>query len=775
MKKLVTVLFLQGLLMFGFFGDVNAQRIVDNDLKALILSKCPTCLDNNGNLLSPATTITSLPMLAIANFSIKTSKGLEGFTNLRTLAIEDINFSDSLSVFDSLPPKLNNLKLRMQVEKIRKLPNNLAILEIDFYKDSVMVEFPNSLIEIQLLAINISKLPKLPESLNALYLSVCDEIKSLPALPNKLETLWISGSDVSKLTNLPILPLSLKKLHATGHKNLRYIPNFPNNLTSIELYFCDSLEQIPQPLPSGLNYLDLDFTNVKCLPFLPNSLFGVKASAANCVTNKPTSLTSLSIGRRYNISNVPICSKNNSSCPYPANIGGKIYLDMNNNGAQDNNEPNAKQVVVKTTDGGITVLSDTLGKYNFVGDTLKIYTFSPFFPNNYFKLAPISRTVTTTAAIAQNFDTLHFAIQSTGVYPDLAVSLGSADARPGFRSISVLTFKNVGTTVLNGTISLTLDAKQTFVSADSNDLQPIQNGNVLTWSYTNLFPFEVKNIRFTLKTLLTAPLNSIAVSIVNSTIIGATDANPLNNTDTTRVVVRGSYDPNDKQVDKTAIKTITSIATTPLTYTIRFQNTGNADAIRVEVVDSLTKKLDITSIEMLGASHPYELKIVSDSGKVKDFTVVKWIFDDIYLPDSTTNEKGSHGFVKFRIKNDTKKMGLTVDSIFNKAAIYFDFNTPIFTNRVRTLFSPTVATTELKDLGLSVFPNPTSGVLTINSTHTTVQNLTIDVINTSGQVLMHQILRGPNPQVNIQTFTSGLYFLKVTTAEGIGIVKIFKQ
>jgi uncharacterized repeat protein (TIGR01451 family) len=335
-----------------------------------------------------------------------------------------------------------------------------------------------------------------------------------------------------------------------------------------------------------------------------------------------------------------------------------------------------------------------------------------------------------------------------------------------------LTYKNVGTTTLNGTITLTLDAKQTFVSAD---VIPTQNGNVLTWNYTNLMPFDFKNINITLKTLVTATLNSTAITIANSTITGATDANPINNSETTQITVRGSYDPNDKQVDKTAIKTVTSIATTPLTYTIRFQNTGNADAIRVEVVDSLPKKLDITSIEMLGASHPYELKIVSDSGKVKDFTVVKWTFDGIYLPDSTTNEKGSHGFVKFRIKNDTKKMGLTVDSIFNKAAIYFDFNPPIITNRVRTLFSPSVATTELKDLGLSVFPNPTSDILTINSTYKTVQNLTIDVINTNGQVLMHQILRGLNPQINVQELLSGLYFLKIQTSEGIGVVKILKQ
>ena len=120
-------------------------------------------------------------------------------------------------------------------------------------------------------------------------------------------------------------------------------------------------------------------------------------------------------------------------------------------------------------------------------------------------------------------------------------------------------------------------------------------------------------------------------------------------------------------------------------------------------------------------------------------------------------------------------MGATMDSIFNKAAIYFDFNKPIITNSTKTLFVLTVSATEMKDLGLSVFPNPTTGILTINATKKTAQELTIDVMNMNGQVLMHQILRGQNPQINVQELAAGLYFLKVKTSEGIGVMKIIKH
>ncbi|MCI4667866.1 MAG: T9SS type A sorting domain-containing protein, partial [Bacteroidia bacterium] len=69
--------------------------------------------------------------------------------------------------------------------------------------------------------------------------------------------------------------------------------------------------------------------------------------------------------------------------------------------------------------------------------------------------------------------------------------------------------------------------------------------------------------------------------------------------------------------------------------------------------------------------------------------VVRFRFDPIFLPDSTTDLEGSNGFVKFGIQ---MMPGLPLGStIENKAAIYFDFNAPIITNTVvHTLAEPTV-------------------------------------------------------------------------------------
>ena len=82
--------------------------------------------------------------------------------------------------------------------------------------------------------------------------------------------------------------------------------------------------------------------------------------------------------------------------------------------------------------------------------------------------------------------------------------------------------------------------------------------------------------------------------------------------------------------------------------------------------------------------------------EIKDGNQVAFIFDDINLPDSTTNEPASNGFIAYRIK---PKSDLLVGSmIFNKADIYFDFNPPIETNTVITEIIEPVSVQSLEEI-----------------------------------------------------------------------------
>ena len=67
---------------------------------------------------------------------------------------------------------------------------------------------------------------------------------------------------------------------------------------------------------------------------------------------------------------------------------------------------------------------------------------------------------------------------------------------------------------------------------------------------------------------------------------------------------------------------------------------------------------------------------------------MNFIFDNIHLPDSTTDEAGSHGYVIFEIKPLAQ---LPVGTgIGTGAAIYFDYNAPVLTNVVSNTITSSI-------------------------------------------------------------------------------------
>lgn len=134
-----------------------------------------------------------------------------------------------------------------------------------------------------------------------------------------------------------------------------------------------------------------------------------------------------------------------------------------------------------------------------------------------------------------------------------------------------------------------------------------------------------------------------------------------------------AYDPNDKQAVPTGYGTAHYVEpNTPLSYTIRFQNTGNDTAFTVVLRDTLSAWLDPATVRPGASSHPYSWDL-SGTGHLT-FT-----FENILLPDTATNLDASQGFVQYTI---WPKDSVPLESVvLNRAAIYFDFNPPIITNQ----------------------------------------------------------------------------------------------
>ena len=246
-------------------------------------------------------------------------------------------------------------------------------------------------------------------------------------------------------------------------------------------------------------------------------------------------------------------------------------------------------------------------------------------------------------------------------------------ARPGFDIVYCIKYENIGTTPLSGSLSFTFDvAKMSFIS--STVPANSQSGGTLTWNYSDLYPFQHRYINVTFNVLPPPIINLGDTLPLSASILPVSgDFTPVNNSYSMNQMVVNSYDPNDK----TALEGNTILVQNlgkHLHYLVRFQNTGSASALNIRVTDTLDAKLDPNTFELADLSHPGRVQLKNN--------VVEFQFDNINLPDSTSDEPNSHGYVVFRIKpKSTTVFGNTIQ---NTANIYFDYNAPIITNTVQT-------------------------------------------------------------------------------------------
>ena len=256
---------------------------------------------------------------------------------------------------------------------------------------------------------------------------------------------------------------------------------------------------------------------------------------------------------------------------------------------------------------------------------------------------------------------------------DLNANLVAPEFRTGFPTTVRLDAFNDGCVNTTGQLSLIFDSS--LMTYDSASITPDQiNSDTLVWDFINL-TYDSAHIQpqVFLTTKTTAAIGDTACfELIMTPITG--DVNITNNTKYYCFQILNAYDPNDKQVYPQGSCTEKYVLKNePLTYTIRFQNTGNADAINVHIIDSINANLDINTTTVLGNSHPMHVEVLD--GNVLDF-----VFNNIHLPDSTSNEPASHGYVIFEI---TPKTGLSDGAIVeNTSEIYFDFNPAVVTNTV---------------------------------------------------------------------------------------------
>lgn len=449
-------------------------------------------------------------------------------------------------------------------------------------------------------------------------------------------------------------------------------------------------------------------------------------------------------------------SPKEGSTPSSADINGKIFVDFNCNGVYDGNETAlAYKNLINANTNQLFEASNSIGNYQFQLYNTP-FSFKPAFLKNG-NTTPSQYDIPNIDSIKNPYD---FAFCPNNLIHDVSTSLYvSGASRPGFNLNYQIYASNEGVYPENVKLELDLLAinpnHYQIIDADGGTIQ----GHKIIWDFSAIQPFQEKTKKVTLNVSSQTPLGEeFSVKSTVSLDQSITEDSYSNNEKTLNQIVVGSYDPNDKNVDKPFLSKEELTNGTQLEYTIRFQNTGNYYAENIVVIDTLPNSVDINTIQIVRTSHLCDISIIQPN-------IVKWTFNKIYLPDSTANEKESHGFVQFTIR--TKPNLAFNTNIPNRAAIYFDFNAPIFTNTIQSALF--VSTKNLiEDIqNLSAFPNPSiNNKVNISFSLLKSMDMAWQVTDMKGTAMMHskkELLSAGkhNVALNISSWPKAVYQFKL--------------
>lgn len=445
------------------------------------------------------------------------------------------------------------------------------------------------------------------------------------------------------------------------------------------------------------------------------------------------------------------------------------FLDSNSNGIKDLGEQNfplGQFQIEKNNDGNVHNITTPIGVYNIYDENANSsydlgYTIDPAYSATYALTATFYSNIS--PIVGGGMQVYNFPVTVVQSYQDLAVSIiPLQQPRAGFIYSNKIVYANFGNqTIASGSVTFTKEAVLGITGNTQSGTTPSANG--FSYTFTNLLPFEVRTMTVSMQ-VPPIPGVSLGQLLTNSaTIVPLVgDVVPENNVSTLSEIVIGSYDPNDK-IESHGDKILTSsfASTDYLYYTIRFENTGTASAVNVNIQDVLDAKLDAASIKMVNASHDYILDRLDSH--------LTWKFNNIQLPPSVENTNTGKGYVTFKVK---PKVGYaTGDIISNTAGIYFDFNPVIVTNTFLTQFVATMAVYEFENTDFIFYPNPVQDVLNVTLKNNANSIDHIEVYDALGKSMLRKKATLNTSSIDLTLLASGLYFIEVTTSNQLKVIK----
>ena len=156
--------------------------------------------------------------------------------------------------------------------------------------------------------------------------------------------------------------------------------------------------------------------------------------------------------------------------------------------------------------------------------------------------------------------------------------------------------------------------------------------------------------------------------------------------------VVASHDPNHIDIRPRRINYRFMGKKKELTYRVQFQNTGKGPAKKISIGIAIPRQLNLGSVQLKSLSpvcrwcdSAYNRQSCIDTLRSADS--LYFVFNNIYLPglqqDGITDKDSTKGFVEYAIKFKKKPKKIPFNT---RAAIVFDRNEPVYTNKATAKF-----------------------------------------------------------------------------------------
>lgn len=530
-------------------------------------------------------------------------------------------------------------------------------------------------------------------------------------------------------------PIALTTVNATDSTTFSWTEVGNANSWEVFVQPCGS----PMPtfssdgMPTSTTSITLtDLTPGTCYEFYVRSLCGYAPSAwAGPAGNENNDTTRFLLKAFVDANENGLWDTNESPFTF-----GAFAMDINDSGNASQFVSNSGQVSIPQPDQSAT--------YDF--------SFSIFGEYAAYYSVTQSPQLDVAAPAFNTTQEIFFPIYIEQPYLEVAtVIVATASPRPGLPWINYVGISNNGTGTASGNLNFTKDPVLGAVNIITPG--PIASTNGFNYDFTDLAPGTSQwfSVSADVPTIPTVSLNQPLTNTATVAVSG--DINPGNNTFSVTREVKSSYDPNDiMEAHGPQILVSEFTDSDYLYYTVRFQNTGNAEALDVRIESVLDSQLDFSSIRMVAASHNY---VLQQSGNE-----LTWLFEDINLTWQAQSEELSQGFLVFKIKVIP---GFAAgDTIAALADIYFDTNPAIITETFTTTFVNQLSVGDVNANDFVMFPNPAKGQFTVSGNG--LEKVT--VLDLLGKTMLVTLATKSDTSIEIDQLQSGMYLVELQAADG---------